>query len=342
MNKKIGGFFAIELPNISGDILIEWTGGRNASFFLNARSAFASLIESESPRAVWLPAFLCGELADVVPNQLRQYYSVGDRLSPVISSLKKVQSGDMILGINYFGCSPNEDFINFVKESPNILFVEDCSHCLKLASKGWGDWQLYSPRKLLGVADGGVLVARERWRNVPQPSLVSENPEQYWMASISRFEDPLFRMNPVWHRKNQFKEDSMSVSSMGMTCLSKRILSMINVGEIAKARLSNFRMLEIGLSDLLFKLDFPNNFIPFAFPIRVKSNIRDSLLKRLHANGIFASIHWRDLPSPSNIFQIEHQLSQELISLPCDHRYDGSDMSRIIEVVKACFYDSSI
>jgi dTDP-4-amino-4,6-dideoxygalactose transaminase len=61
---------------------------------------------------------------------------------------------------------------------------------------------------------------------------------------------------------------------------------------------------------------------------------RDAVLNGLHAESIFAPVHWRNPPSPREEFPEEHDLSEELISLPCDHRYGKEEMHRIAGVVQ--------
>jgi len=329
----LGGFFALEIPDADGGILQSWSEGRHVACFVNARSALAALIAAERPRAVWLPAFLCGALADAVPAALRRYYPVGPTLTPEVSALGNVQSGDMLIGINYFSYPPAADFIDFVAASPDVLFVEDCAHCLAPESPGWGGWRLFSPRKLLGVADGGILVAMRSGLQVPQPKIMGKFPESQWLAPLLRFEDESQGLAGIWHVANQDKEAAMTVSDVAMTRLSHSLLALTDPKPLIQRRMTNFLTLEAELSPLLLSLGRRSGDAPFAFPIKLKENRRDEVLKRLHDQRIYAAVHWRDLPSPVEHFSAEHRLARELISLPCDHRYRAEDMSRIIQVV---------
>lgn len=329
----IGGFFGLEISVAAGGILESWTGGLPVACFVNARSALAALIAAERPPTVWLPAFLCDALAEAVPEALLQYYPVGVSLTPQVSALGDVRDGDMFVGINYFGYGVAADFIDFAAAHPDVLFVEDCAHCLAPQPAAWGDWRLFSPRKLLGVADGGVLVAMHESRQLPQPSRAQTSPESQWLAPMARFEDESGSQAAVWHAANQVKEAAMTVSDTAMTRLSRVLLTLTDPQPLIQRRWSNFFALEADLKHLLLPLNRPIGCAPFAFPIQLKEGQRESVLKSLHEQHLYAAVHWRELPSPVERFPVEHRLSRQLISLPCDHRYGAEDMSRIIRSV---------
>lgn len=327
----IGGFFALEIPMVAGGLLQSWGQGLPLACFSNARSALSALIVAERPRKVWLPAFLCGALAEAVPEALLQYYPVGISLTPQVSALGGVQDGDMLVGINYFGFCPASEFIDFVAAHPAVLFVEDCAHCLAPEPAAWGDWRLFSPRKLMGVADGGVLVAMREGRRVPQPSAAQVSPASQWLAPMLRFEDESGLQAAFGHPANQAKEMAMKVSDTAMTRLSRVLLSVTDPQPLIQRRRSNFLALEAQLEHLMLPLNRPGGCAPFSFPIQLKEEQRDHVLELLHQQHIYAAVHWRDLPSPAELFSVEHRLSRQLISLPCDHRYGTEDMSRVIQ-----------
>jgi dTDP-4-amino-4,6-dideoxygalactose transaminase len=335
LKKGIGGFFEFEKPTGAGNLLESWSSGRPVALYENARSALRELIIQEKPNSVWLPAFLCDSLVEAVPKDLRKFYVVGEKLSPVISSLSKVKEGDMLLGINYFGFLPDNEFILFVKSNKKIKFVEDCSHCISINSKGWGDWRLFSPRKLLGVADGGVLISNNLLIQVPIPKLESNlNDLTVWTPNILRYSDVKEINTSLWHTINQEKERNFKITNKSITKLSKLILENIDVVPFIKQRIINFNTLKSELSNWLINIDRPFESAPFCFPIIIDKNIRDEVLTYFHSHKIYASIHWKCISSSIEEFPVEHELSKKLISLPCDQRYTEIEMWKIIKVFK--------
>jgi hypothetical protein len=65
----------------------------------------------------------------------------------------------------------------------------------------------------------------------------------------------------------------------------------------------------------------------------VARELRSRLCATLTAKGIFPAIHWSDLPSPPT-FLAAHGLASELLTLPCDHRYDADAMLRMADIVR--------
>ncbi|WP_019646420.1 DegT/DnrJ/EryC1/StrS family aminotransferase [Novispirillum itersonii] len=325
----IGGFLPLELPLGTGGLLKAWTAGCPFAAFRNARSALAALISQLSPPRVWLPAFICVAVTEGVPFSLRHYYRLNANLSPDVEDLKQAQPGDMILGVNYFGYQPDQAFLNFVTGRPDITFVEDCAHCVLPDEEAWGDWRLFSPRKVIGVADGGILVAKHSKCPPPQPTDNPRDADALWRAPLLRYEDEMQENSSIWHPDNQAKETAMTVDRTKMTRLTMAALALLEPESIAKKRRRNFAILKENIGEFLLPQSRSTKETPFCFPIRLPPDQRDRVLRHLHADKIFAAVHWTSLPVASAEFPEAHLLSQSLISLPCDQRYDADQMRSV-------------
>ncbi|MFT3733883.1 MAG: DegT/DnrJ/EryC1/StrS family aminotransferase [Rhodocyclaceae bacterium] len=329
----IGGFFAFEAQTAraatASGVLASWQGARPASLFGNARSALAALIAHSRPRKVWMPAFACHALVEAVPAEQLAWYAVGDTLTPDTAALaRRVQPGDMLLGINYFGYGPDPDFLAFSTAHDDLVLVEDCAHSLA-PDAPWGHWRLFSPRKLFGVADGGVLVQCRGDGAMPVATRPAATPWQSWQACMLRFEDHDGTRNAEWFAANQAHEAQMSVNDQGMTQLSRHLLANLDPAPWIARRRENHAVLAAQLARWQLPLPGRHSQAPFAFVLQLDPALRFSVLAQLHAEGIFAAVHWRNLPSPAADFAAEHRLAASLISLPCDHRYDADDMHRV-------------
>jgi hypothetical protein len=204
----VGGFFGLHEPESCAEeqsILARWTTGRRFAAFVSARSALDSLIEMTVPKKIWLPAYICeGLIADSWRDRARFYPLVG--LEPHVVSLDHAAAAcDMVLAIDFFGFPPQDEFFRFVRRRTDLLFVENRAQALDPGTEPWGDCTLYSPRKLVGVADGGILVAERPGRTVPQPS---ERPDSValWTAPLLRYEDITEEYNQTWHEAHQAKK----------------------------------------------------------------------------------------------------------------------------------------
>src|SRR6266513_980194 len=94
----IGGMFGLESPGHGPGLL---PNGR-CLFLANARSGLAILIRHLDQHRVWLPSYLCGALAEAAGGR-EEFYKVGLNLIPSRSWLRKVQAGDLVVLIDYFG-----------------------------------------------------------------------------------------------------------------------------------------------------------------------------------------------------------------------------------------------
>lgn len=334
---KIGGYFGLHEPDGGApehSIHARWTSGRSFAAFSNARSALAALVDIIAPRSVWLPAYICpGLIADSWREQVR-YYPVLAGFEPDVATLDRdAGSRDIVLAVDFFGFPPGAEFIRFAQRRRDVFFVDDRAQALDAGLPPWADWTLYSPRKLVGVADGGILVAERAGRQVPQPHGHADA-IALWNAPLLRYEDRNENNNQAWHAANQAKMAWMHVDGCGMTRLSTWILSHTSLDPLADRQRRNWRVLRGHLGRWLACEGNPDA-VPFGFILKVPADRRAAILRGLHAEGIFAPVHYPSLPSPADQFPTEHELRKQLITLPCDHRYDNDAMHVVAQKVVA-------
>lgn len=331
--KKIGGFFGLHEPDcgaLEDSVLFRWTRGRRFAAFSNARSAFAALVGETKPQRVWLPAYICeGLIADSWREKIR-YYSVGVCFEPDITELDRgASTGDLVLAVDFFGFPPGPEFLRFAQRRSDLLFVDDRAQALDAGIQPWADWTLYSPRKLLGVADGGILIPERTGRELPFPQ---GHPDAIalWTAPILRYEDPSEVNNDTWHKANQAKKAWMKVNACEMTRWTTWILSHTTLEALAERQRANWSALRNCLGRWL-ACDGNADAVPYGYVIKVQTKQRDRVLHALHSEGIFAAVHYPSLPSPGESFPVEHELRSQVITLPCDHRYGADAMRHVAE-----------
>ena len=59
------------------------------------------------------------------------------------------------------------------------------------------------------------------------------------------------------------------------------------------------------------------------------------MVARLGERGVFCARHWSALPCPRDGFDAAWTLAGDILSIPCDQRYDAEDMFRVIDALKA-------
>jgi len=336
MDKKIGGFFPLGLPlsEIPQNILTLWQIQKYSHlFFANGRSALHHLLKFLSPKTLWLPAYSCAAIVEAAQNTgaLLRFFPITEQLLPDSRYLKKnIKPKDAVLAIDYFGRNPNTEFTDFAKEYSDIDWIEDRAQALSPGTAAWADFVIYSPRKLLGVPDGGILVSRksELPRSKPPFNLDAD----FIKPSLLRYEDREETHNNIWHGANTAYEKSLAVIDFTMSRISHDILAATDPKPLITARQDNYRLLMQKLQNLALLTGDDNNFAPLGFPIRVKN--RKKVAAFLHAKGIFAAHHWPELPCAPDAFVFEHELAANILTLPCDHRYGKSDMEKIASLTQ--------
>lgn len=330
-SRPIGGFFELHEPDAGltdASVLQGWIEGRRYAAFVNARSAFAALGALFPSAKVWLPAFLCRDVGAGLNAANVRFYPVQDGFEPDLDVVDaKATAGDIVLIPAYFGLPVSNSTRAFAARRADLRLVEDRAQALDLGGPMWSGWRLHSPRKLLGVADGGILVARDEQAALPQSSEPADA-VGLWAAPLLRYEDPEGRRNEVWHAANRAREIGMAATAEAMSRLSLFLLSRTSLASLAVPRLANWRRLDLRLrawSALPAEVASP----PLGYVIRVDPERRERVLQALHADRIFAAVHWTEIIAPTADFPREQSWTHELITLPCDHRYNAAEMDMV-------------
>lgn len=337
--RPIGGFLPLEndfVMEFSESVLSNWVGTDAVYLASSSRSALFSLVRSSSIQRLWLPAYSCKTIA---PDLEVSYFPIDtDSLTPNVDFLESnVRDGDLVLAIDYFGTPQNAIFLDFVRSNPDIVWIQDCAQAMDPGT-AWGHFRLYSPRKLFGVSDGGVLVGspeHELWSLLPNLRAVSAHLVGL-MPRVLRALELQVGVKLNAYDSYQFSESIVSVDQNAMSDYAVAQLNHISANKAATARKRNYARLHDHLSDYGMLSINTESWVPFGYPIL--SSERDLLVKKLASRGIFAASHWRTIPAPVAEFPDEHILSSRQVTLPCDQRYDENDMEwmagEVIDVLK--------
>jgi hypothetical protein len=319
----LGGVFGLETP---GSAKERFFHGQNVQYFLSVRCALAALIEARKPKSAWLPSYLCPAI--LTPFLQRgveiRYYAVDDQFHlPDEDWTQNIQPGDFVLAIHYFGF-PLLSFPAAQATAAGAFLIEDASQALFLRQQyETSGCVLYSPRKFLGVPDGGILVARGE---TGTESLVLEPPPVAWWESVldmARRRREFDRTGEAngWFERFQRVEQEFPVGLFRASDLTHEILSSFDFAFVRARRRENFaEMLKLVGHYALFQ-ELDDDVVPLGFPVRVETRLREQVLGRLHAARIYAPVHWvmgGTVPPDA--------LSLSEITLLCDQRCTLRDM----------------
>lgn len=312
--EAIGGYFELEIG----------TGGQRfqpqALRFQSGRAAFLALLEARKPKLVWIPRYICSSVVDTLhqANIPFNYYRIDSSLR--IAELIVLADDELLFYVNYFGV--RDCYINdLLAKYRSSQVVIDCTQSLFsppfdcLAT-------IYSPRKFVGVPDGGLLTTR---LPVALPDAVDVGSYERLLPMIKRL---------AFSPEAGFEEHRVADMTLAlqpplrMSNLTSRLLDAVDFAHVAGARLRNFRFLHAALAEVnsLDPDDTPS-VAPMCYPlITCRSGFRNFLIQR----RIFVPRYWPGVGEAEG-FGVERFLAEHIVPLPCDQRYDEAAMQRIVD-----------
>ncbi len=347
--------FGSEYPTIlkPDDYFLHLSDYGNCIYLRSGREAisFSAKNITRCSNLVLMPAYCCWSMSAPFVNDgwdIR-YYRLNPDLTVDVHYLEEILSNcspDAILVMNYYGISPTDEAVEFVKKNyPQCVVIEDFSHCPFSFSTIYNsqvDFYIASLRKTLGISDGSIVITR---RDIDKTII---NPaEDSWAQK--RYDAQLGKLKYYYSQDKEIKEsfrnelweaedllnhfDSIyAISSMGIHMLEK-----INAEVISYARKENFMHL-LSILKNTEGLTFPDNIensingVPFSLP--VLTDCRDDLQKCLAQKGVYAPVLWPISDEAMIICPVSRKISEKMLSLPIDQRYSYDDMERIGELVK--------
>ncbi len=328
----IGGKFGLPEKIISNPDYPHFLLG-NPVLLFNGRSGIKLALDSLKPENIWLPSYLCQTIISAVNPEAShiRFYPIDDHLRlENLDFIDEIRNGDFFLFIDYFGFPFDRSLLQELKGKRAILF-QDCSQAL---FSEWdeeiSDFCLYSPRKFLGVPDGGILKIGSNYH--PARPGLEEPPEEVFMqlfwAVVKRREFDVYGDENHWNRFFIEGEEGFTPGYSRMSDLSYYLLrNSFDFEAISRIRRKNYQTLLDSLGEFAIFQDLPDSVVPLGFPIKVEN--RDHLQRELFREKIFPPIHWVIEGVVPTDFYKSHLLSQRIMTLPCDQRYGEEEMEHI-------------
>jgi hypothetical protein len=314
----IGGYFELELPPPGHHF------HQAALRFQSGRCALAHELLERSVRKLYVPYLSCASILEPLDFHHIEYnfYRLSEEME--IEEPPILAADERLLYIDYFGIK--SAYASTLAGSYGGSLILDNTQSFFTPPPNQSP-TFYSPRKFLGVPDGGYL---NTTAPVPRSHFVDAAPQGDYTHLIGRITD-----GPQLHfREFQASEARLRYSGRRpMSRLSERLLASIDYEYAMERRKTNFAFLHVALEPYN-RLDLAgvSNPGPFCYPLRTSAvGLRGKLIEA----RIFVATYWPEvlerLPDPG--FP-EHSLVNEIIPLPVDQRYSESDMERIVSVVQ--------
>lgn len=322
-NSEYGGFFSLE--NVGKEYYVD-----DESYFLRrmnaARYAISDTVDSEGFKHIYVPFYMCPSVKEELEkrNILYTCYHISDDFMPMISS---VSSDSVIMIPGYYGIFPRYYFENMISKYNNIIFDFTQSFYTKPFLSD-GVYNVYSPRKFFGVTDGAYLISTSNKANKQLPKDYSANRYLFVLDAAEK------GTNANYPRFLSVEKELSDAGPREMSETTRRMLSIIDYDSIKCIRKRNFAIAHSLVGDYNLLCDYcdqvlnDNNACPMVYPCLVNRN-GDVIRKRLVENRVYVSQWWKAvlLDDESNPF--EKRLSENLIPLPIDQRYEQADIIKI-------------
>ncbi|MCT4619053.1 MAG: hypothetical protein N4A62_06660 [Marinisporobacter sp.] len=310
-------------------------------FFSTGRDCIFSLFKTIELDTLWIPNYLCESiLKSIEESKTRiKFYEIDSNLRIKTDFLNKMGNNDYVFVINYFGII-DYDFYEEAKKN-NIKIISDITHSFVNIDKvsyvyKISHYVLGSFRKILAISDGAFVASINQEMDIEYLDCIREDFVTYRTHGLlDRYycKENGFKSDENYYllRKAEKILDETFQYGYKQSHLSYEILKRINLKKEFLQAKKNFMYFVKNISNnkyikTLCNTDYISQYIVLKFN---NKNNRDRFRKLCFENDIFLPVHW----DTSFLYQ-NHSLSDLLLSVPCDSRYDFNDMNKIIRLIE--------
>ncbi len=322
--KEIGGYFSLDLGAL-GECNNECFSSirKEDKIRMNAaRYAIVYSVKEGGFSKVFLPIYMCESVKETLEkyNIGYSFYNINKELEPTIES---IDENECIMICNYFGLKNKQFYEKYINKFKNIIFDNTQCFYQKPFIKD-GIYNVYSPRKFFGVPDGAYLIKR----NIKKINLDISVSSDYSSFLLKSIEDG----TNSGYKEYLDSESRIAAEGMkGMSKLTLNILSSINYDYVKQCRSENFKVLSnlLRQSNSLF-VNYDADLYPMVYSyLTDKEELRTKLIN----NKVYIPQWWKWVLKTQEANDFEKRLSQFLLPLPIDHRYNSGDMEYIAKLL---------
>lgn len=320
--------------------------------YRSGRDGLMAFARLAGRKRVLMPALCCSSM--VLPFRKNGWEVVFYRLRPDLSADEsdvsgKLRDGDVLLYMRYFGIRPFSDaFLEALRGSGrDILFLEDRTHDIwvRRAENGFQpDAAAASLRKWAALPEGGMLKTSlgtypagtdKRYGSLRFDAM--EGKSRYLETGNAALN---LDAREKYSRAEQLLDES--AESVRMAPQYEALLRGLDFTAILEARRRNLRrlleklapLIEIGTVRLMTQT--PENSGLY-LPILIEN--RDGVQRELIRRRIYCpAAIWPEPTEAAGICPVSHYVTEHMLSVLCDQRYDEADMDyladNLIDILK--------
>ena len=323
MKQEIGGYFELELtkqpfpfPHQDGRLV---NSGRNALMLI---------LKHLCPSRIYVPYYTCNSVLEPLLqlNIPYTFYSVTKELE--ITGHIDLQEKEYLLYTNYFGVREGYIRNKLIPVYSGKLILDNSQ---SLFSPVYPDIpSFFSPRKFVGIPDGGIACCENLASISGYPEAVSTN---HFSHLIKRIE------SGAGAGYEEFQASNWLLSGRPIEKMSKltnSLLASVDFESIKEKRIKNYRILQKELESHNELTVFNSGEeIPMVYPFLHQGNkgLREVLIKK----NVFIARYWPNVMIWCKDTDTEYYLCENLLPLPLDQRYGVEEMNFVLSIIKSYY-----
>ena len=319
--KPIGGYFEWEFPSVRNAALHE-----NSVYLNSGRHALEYILRGlNNVQCIWVPYFTCDTALQPL-NTLKipyKFYKINSKLE--LEKEFDLNEGEYLLYTNYYGIK--DAYCTKIAERYGYQAIIDNAQAL-FCKPNPQTHQFYSPRKYMGMPDGGIAVT-----NIPDTTSSLPIDTSYNRCShlLKRMEiSPSEGYDDF--KINDGKIDKTHLSRMSP--ISKHIFDTADLDFIKLRHRENFAYLHKFLASTnRFEIPTMDSFAcPLIYPYWTGKG--NELKKALIKQSIFVATYWPNVFEWTKQNDLEYEIANNVVSISIDQRYGIDEMKTIIDFIR--------
>lgn len=322
---EIGSFIGLDIRD-SGEY---YHSKINIARLNSARAGIYHACKLNGCNSIHIPYYLCPTVQKFLLKKkinVKSYY-INDKFEPLNLQQK---DGHAVLLVNYFGILSvakinilAKKFINVILDNSAAFYSDPIKGC----------YNVYSPRKFFGVADGCYVIGddAEKYTSNYEQDFSSET-ASFLLKRIELGTSKTYRER----MKNEERIDKADI--LKMSILTRALLNSIDYSYIMIKRKENFFFAhklfkKLNLFDPTEFID--NECIPMVYPLVVQDI---DLTEKLKKKKIYVGRLWNYVIKEVHAKSFEAWLSKYMVPIPIDQRYGRLELNyiynNIIDILK--------
>jgi len=315
---KIGGYFELEFNSKLRENCF-----KNMAPLNSGRNSLRLLIRTKSLKKIYVPHFICSSVLEALEKE--DVTMIKYHIDENLEIRQDIYNDDIpILYVNYFGIK--DIYVKHLSSKYPNLIVDNSQALYSKPLNGVSTF--YSPRKFLGIPDGGFLAG---CKNIGLEKLEQDVSMHRMSHLLKRIE-----LSPI-EGYNDYRLNNLELGRTDIKRMSKLtglMINSINHNRVVYKRKANFNSLHNELESFnSLVISLHETSVPMVYPFYIKGQgraLKDYLIK----NSIFVATYWPNIMNETTIELPEKVFVDDIVSIPIDQRYSEKEMTKIIQLLK--------